>query len=188
MANKNQYNWTPHEVAEARKALLSYYADEQNIQVTRLIGFVVGLFTLLQLALVSKVPKIMEVTGFLPWFWNWKDLFLFIGTAIILYFILRVIFRYSFFGYLSSNLFIVTVDDAKTVAAENNYESKLNEFLAFNLATTRKVYEDTKLFWLPSNLFFTAGDKKCPSRERWGVKILAIISVVLTFLIIYFLW
>jgi hypothetical protein len=54
MANEIEPQWEPNQIREARKTLLKHYTAQQNSQGTRLIGFVAGLFVLLQLTQTSK--------------------------------------------------------------------------------------------------------------------------------------
>jgi hypothetical protein len=188
MANDNQSKWSYYQIAEARKALQNYYTDQQNQQGTRLIGFVIGLFTLLQLTQTSKnsplsgvfpnFPKIINVTLCPLLSDSLKVVFLFVGTAFIIFFILRTIFRYALYGTMAS--YIMTV---------NNYDIKgCNEMYALNLAISKDFYTYKTVFGLHARYFLTVGDKEYPHREWEGVAILASISIFITFLLLLFLW
>jgi hypothetical protein len=108
-ASDNQGKLT-YQISEARKQLQTYYSDQQNQQMTRLIGFVIGLFTLLQLAQESRNLALSSVFPNVTIFnmpkyaiyWDpLKVVFLFLGVSLILYFILRTIFRYALYGNMA---------------------------------------------------------------------------------------
>jgi hypothetical protein len=204
--NDNQGKWTYYQISEARKQLQTYYSDQQNQQMTRLIGFVIGLFALLQLTTTAKeswfvnafpyFSRIIEVTSFLPcsvvvalveicFLCFWKVGFLFAGTAIIMYFIFRTIFRYSLYGNMACN--IMTIKDYEVKEFRNNVE--YNELLAFNTLLSRTVYNEKPIFGLPASWFFgLAKDPKYPSHERCGIALCISISVLTSLLLLLFLW
>jgi hypothetical protein len=136
------------------------------------------------------------IFGNIPLLWDFlKGVFLLAATTIILYFILRSIFRFAVYSGYSSDILHVTEDDAKKVAQDYaekrkkpiaEYESL--ELLTLHEATSREVYSK-KIYWVfPANLFFTSGDPTCPSHESRGIGILFLISLGLAFLLLLFLW
>jgi hypothetical protein len=188
-----QGKWTYYQISEARKQLQTYYSDQQNQQMTRLIGFVIGLFTLLQLTQLSKsyplrnvFPSFPHVIGatYAP-FWDFlKVLFLFFGVSLILFFILRTIFRYSLYGSMAS--WVMNVKDYEVKKYRNNVE--YNEMLAFNVILSQGVYKDGHIFGLPANWFFNLNDPTCPSHENYGIALYIIISAITSLLLLLFLW
>jgi hypothetical protein len=215
---ENQPFWELDRSAEARRALLSHYTAQQNGQVTRLVGFVIGLFTLLQLSqalgdkalnqIFRNVPGFIQFT--MPWIGDvLKTLFLFFGTWIILYFILRAIFRFAFYGYLTSEVMIVT-DEEAVKAVEDEAKEKVKregkaqdqeeikkefkkfkdrEIWALNTATLRHEYDGKKIYYVPAKWFFALPyAPKYPNREKTGIIFLLIVSFVLAFLLLLFLW
>jgi hypothetical protein len=183
-------------------ALLSQYTAQQNGQGTRLIGFVVGLFTLLQLtqaldqsALSRIFPNFisfLQLTA--PWGDFLKVLFLFMGTWVILYFILRSIFRFSVYGHLSSAAMYVTEEEAEEVVVDYSKNSKNPEkykklaVWAINIAVARIVY-DKKVWRLPACWFASLPkDPKYPNCYKKGFGFLSAFSFVVAFLLLLFLW
>lgn len=204
----DEVNFGKHEIAEARKAILSHYTAQQNGSVTRLVGFVIGLFTLLQLAqalgdkafskIFGNFPSLIQFT--LPWEGDvLKTLFLFFGTWIILYFIVRSISRFAVYGYLSSQIMYVTEGDAKDVIKDeakrtNKKSSEFNDLgiWALSTATLRSLYDakTMKIYYLvPVKWFFSLpSHPKYPNREKTGFGVLLIVSWFFAFLLLLFLW
>ena len=189
----NQIKWSYYQISEARKAVQTYYADQQSQQGARLVGFVIGLFTLLQLAQASKnlrlsgvfpnFPKVIEAIN-AP-FWDFlKVLFLLAGTTIIMFFIFRTIFRYSLYGVMASQVFIVKESEIEKYKQDSDY----NELHAFNQVVAVDAYKNKKVFWLPARWFMSLDDKECPICERTGSTILAGASFLLSIILLIFLW
>jgi hypothetical protein len=194
-ANDNHGKWTYYQISEARKQLQTYYSDQQNQQMTRLIGFIIGLFTLLQLTQSSKssplssvfphFPRVIEAT-YGP-FWDFlKVVFLFLGVSLILYFILRTIFRYALYGNMASWVMNIKYDEVM----EHKDKGGCNEMYAVNHALSEKIYRDTHIFWIfPANWFFKVDeDTEYPSREKCGYAVCMFISMVTSLLLLLFLW
>jgi hypothetical protein len=68
MSAEDEVKWTDTQIAEARKALLKHYTDQQNGQITRLVGFAIGLFTLLQLSQALSDRALSQVFPNFPSF------------------------------------------------------------------------------------------------------------------------
>jgi hypothetical protein len=109
MSAEDEVKWTDTQIAEARKALLKHYTDQQNGQITRLVGFAIGLFTLLQLSQALSDRALSQVfpnfPSFIQFTMSWegdvlKVTFLFIATWAILYFMLFCILYYAQFSDL----------------------------------------------------------------------------------------
>jgi hypothetical protein len=207
-AKDNQGKWTYTQISEARKQLQTYYSDQQNQQMTRLLGFVVGLFTLLQVTQSSKSSPLSSVFPHFPSasikaryapFWlrigwlspaeNWdflKVVFLFLGVSLILYFILRTIFRYALYGNMASWVMNIKYDNVM----EYKDKGGCNEMYALNHALSEKIYDDANIFWIfPANWFFKVDeDTKYPSREKCGYAVCMFISIVTSLLLLLFLW
>ncbi len=204
MANQHRAEWTPDDVREAKNSLIKYYSDQQGSQSTRLVGFAVGLFTLLGLAQVSFDKGLREVysnfQGFvvftdIPWFWDFcKVVFLLFSTWLILFFIVRSIFRYAMFGYMSTILMNLPRDVAEQIIVENAKKEEVPVFIdrqqwAFNVATMRALYKDVHLFWIfRARWFFTSGDIACPSCENKGHLLSGAVAFAFAVLLLLFLW
>jgi hypothetical protein len=205
----NLWNGKEDDIEKAKLELYNHFTDIQNNQGTRLLGFVAGLFVLLQLTQTSKVyflatvydsfPTI-KVLGDASLFWLWdvlKVAFLFAGTWAVLFFVMRTILRYSVFGQLTSNAIWVTKDDAKNFVRAYAEEKKMKPMdfeyrKAWVLAetTAEKVYHETIYWKLPAKWFLTfeLPTRKCPHCEKRGYYFIGTVSIVLTILIILFLW
>jgi hypothetical protein len=189
----NQGKWTYYQIADARKSIQSYYADQQSQQGTRLVGFVIGLFTLLQLTQAYKNSALRNVfpsfnnafqTHYSVLFDLWKTVFLFIGVSIIMYFILRTVFRYSLYGKMACN--VMTISDEAVL--KHQKEEEYNELLAFNVEISESVYDKGNVFGISASWFLTLHNKKHPSKERNGEALCAVIAIIITLLLLLFLW
>lgn len=203
----NLWKGKEDDIEKARHELLSHFTAIQNNQGTRLIGFVAGLFVLLQLTQTSKAYLLatifhsfptITVLGDASLFWLWDSLkvaFLFAGTWAVLFFVLRTIFRYSVFGKMSSYAIWVTKDDAKdfvrAYAKAKNMKPVEFEFRktwVLAEAAAKKVYHETIYWKLPARWFLGFGLPGCPPCENKGYYFSSAVSSVLTILLILFLW
>jgi hypothetical protein len=191
-------------IESAKQALLKHYTDEQNGQITRLLGFAVGLFTLLQLAqsLGDKAfnqificfPSLIQFTQ--PWEGDvLKTLFLFLGTWVILYFILRSIFRFAVFGLFTSYVMWVTIVEARETVRSHvlknhkkpaTYEHR--ELWVVNQATSKFVYDRSVYHSVKAKWFFSTGYPNCPDRKNTGYFFSLSVAFVIAFLLLLFLW
>jgi hypothetical protein len=205
MSADDEVKWTDTQIAEARKALLKHYTDQQNGQITRLVGFAIGLFTLLQLSQTLSDRALSQVFPNFPIFiqftisWEGdvlKVIFLFVATWAILYFILRSIFRFAYYGHLSSEILYTTEDEAKNVVHDEAVRVKRQqaefaqrEIWALSTATARRLYDKKKIYGLPAKWFFSLqvhpNYVKC---DNQGFRVLLLISLALAFLLLLFLW
>ncbi len=188
---------------DLKKSLFEHYTTLQNSQAIRLIGFVTGLFTLLGLAQASKVSKLSEifanfptiiVFGNSPQLWDFlKVIFLFMGVSIIIFLILRAIFRFAVFGTLSSEAAYITTKDARQVVVdyakdEDDLKAYRNRAMwVIEIAASRLSHE-SKVLWLPITWFISFSDPKYPCNKNVGHFVVFASSLVVAFLLILFLW
>jgi len=203
-ANGNQGKWSYYQISEARKQLQTYYSDQQNQQMTRLIGFVIGLFTLLQLTQSSKSSPLSSVFPYFPSvieatyapFWDFlKVVFLFFGVSLILFFILRTIFRYALYGNMACWVMNINYGD---IMKNKDKWSGCNEMFAFNYSLSLEIYRTARttarIFGIvPANWFFHFVDKdkkdtEHPSHEKCGHVFCIFISALTSLLLLLFLW
>jgi hypothetical protein len=191
-------------IEDTKQALLNHYTAQQNGQVTRLVGFVIGLFTLLQLAqglvdkafnkIFSAFPSLIQFP--MPWEGDvLKTLFLFFGTWIILYFILRSISRFAVFGKMVSYAMWVTKEGAKDIVSvyAKKWNVKPMEFenrriWVLNEAVSEKVYHEPIYWKLRARWFLRFDMPECPSCERVGYYLTFGFAFLLAFLLLLFLW
>ena len=190
---------------KAKHSLLSHHTAQQNSQATRLIGFVAGLFVLLQLTQTSKLYELTNVFpnfptiivfGDSPVLWDFlKVVFLFMGTWAILFFILRAIFRYAVFGKIAFSAMWVTMDDAKVFVRDytrkekkNPVEFEFREIWVLNQAASKKVYHEKIYLILPAKWFLKFASPECPSREIIGYLFIGAVAFILAFKLLLFLW
>ena len=187
---------TEDDFKKAQETLLGYYGNLQSLQGTRLIGFVAGLFTLLQLAQYSGDHfdafnidwgfdlNFSSILGYV------KIFLLFLGCLIILYFILRTIYRYCLYGYLPSKIITARKEEAEQVLKDWEGKKHTSSALyALNTSIFRKVHSE-KVFGIKSYYFYSVLDPKpeYQGNKSAGVKRLAGLAVVVSFLLILFLW
>jgi len=175
---------------------LSYYTSLQTAQVTRLIGFVAGLFTLLQL---TQIPDNLGLERFFPTLFPtevlpdiWIEIFkfkaLFFGTLLITFFILRAIFRFCVFGYLGS--YITNVEKAdieKIYKADKEEKARERPILVIKRATSQRFINDDRRAYgiFKANWFFTYEDK---SSDKLGTVIQFFLAFVITLSLFMILW
>jgi hypothetical protein len=192
--------WYDKNIEEARRALLTYYTSLQSSQTTRLIGFVAGLFTLLQLTQVSKSLTLHTMFSSFPIIINfpvivWEAIrfvTLFGGIFIIIFFILRAIFRFCIFGLLSSAVANLSEEDYDTVLKDigNVAEKKGPIQLMKIVASWKVVVKDNRKAYgvLPAKLFVQFNHKEYKTPKYWGAFWLALLSFIITILILAILW
>jgi hypothetical protein len=156
---------------DGKKTLIEFYSEMQSALGTRLIGFVVGLFALLQLVQFSKSARLGEI---FPIFKNWQDfgsqwkfIFLFIGVLILMVYIVRTIFRYAVYGR-----FMIKVLEQNIVQIGSN-ESATNKIHTLVMSKM----SNQKLYWIFPSSWFLAGSRRS-NICGWFVSL--IISLVLT--------
>lgn len=202
--NNNQ-TLSAEDFKEAQANLLHYYAQQQSAQGPRLIGFSIGLFTLFQLVLTSQkvsqlLPNLIFPSVFTPLGNDvFKLLFLLIASSIIMYFILRTVFRYCLYGYLPSGIMCTCRKDAEdTITEYNNQYMKDNNgrsyeysalfavnTSAFRLIHCKWLYGLFHAYW-----FYSIKDPnpQYKSNQRVGAIILAILAFIISCLLITFFW
>lgn len=184
------------EISEAKKTVLSYYTSLQTAQVTRFIGFVAGLFTLLQL---TQIPDNLSLdrffstlfpTAVLPEIWIeiFKFKALFFGTLLITFFILRAIFRFCIFGFLGSYVTNVEKTDIEKIyEADKEEKAKERPLLVIQKATSQKFINDDRRAYgiFKANWFFTFENK---SSDKLGTAIQLFLAFVITLSLFMILW
>ena len=209
MSDESSGKWDPESLDKSREVLLNYYVSEQNSQSTRLVGFTVGLFALLSLAMSSGQNTLhatySNYQGFLvfadvPLFWDYlKVIFLYIGTSVILFAILRAIFRYSYWGQLTTAVIFEAkegkegMDELLKDVIERRKNEKQdkppNELSDLNVASVRYIY-GKKIFGLPASWFVSVDPSYCdyPNHSRRGVLFLSGLAMFFAILLLLFLW
>jgi hypothetical protein len=208
--------WNNEDFESARKELLAHYTAQQNGQSSRLLGMVVGLFTLLQLTQLMKNSPLGEIftsfpaiSPYLSPYWTdlLKVIFLSAGVWLVLLFLLRSIFRFSVYGHMASSIIGISKEKtkftivclAKTVERQRVEKDRsetidhvINHFKccpigALHVAVSKEVHGKLA-FGLPLKLFLPTDNYLCPNRENIGYIALGLLAVFLTVLFLLFLW
>jgi len=207
--------WKSERIDEAKGILLRYYTDQQTSQSARLIGFVVALFTLLGAVQISKSNPLSTAFNNFPFLFdkeiasaiNWSILkfpLFFASVCILNFFIVRAIYRFSVYGFLSSCLIDLRLSEIHdTLAAYKESEDNQRLIWALHVTACTKIKKDIKrAFGLPVTLFIPLGDEgeegkgdeegKAEERgksEEWkGYLAILGISIFLTITILGLLW
>jgi hypothetical protein len=194
--------WHNEKIEEARKTLLTHYNSVQTSQVTRLIGFVAGLFTLLQLTQVSRTSTLSTMfssfqTNIIipPLLWDgFRFAILYIGTLIITFFILRAIFRFCIFGFISSAILNMSKGyfDEHIEKIEIDKE-KIALIQTMNILAVMSVLDaKRRVYYLFPAKYFLHFDMKevegYKTPKYWGTFCILILALVISTLIIVILW
>ncbi|MCW3985086.1 MAG: hypothetical protein NWE91_01565 [Candidatus Bathyarchaeota archaeon] len=189
-----------NEFIQTKNALLRFFTGQATSQAARLIGFTIALFALLQTAQYSRQEPLSSVFSALqfPMILNelylegLKFLVLFVSILVILTFMIRAIFRFSVFSYLSEYLIkinkndIGTESDGKTVLIdgarhihEATYMATVNYLREWAYEGELKLY-----FFLP--LVWVIGEK---GRAKWKDWILYFpVAIAFTCFLLLLLW
>lgn len=177
MSESNAFN-------NAKNSLLRYYSSQQTSQGTRLIGFTVGLFTLLQtvqyaqeVSLSKVFPdlteciRIIEVCAWLGE--SVKFSLLFLAIFILLTWTVRTIFRFLVYAYFAERLMKVTqegIGEPMHSTIHSTITEKLDE-------------ENVKAYWFfPLTWFFRRKDKL----KGWICCLF--LAGLCTLILLWFLW
>ena len=200
-------DWSPNEdkLSEASKTLLEHYTDLQTSQSTRLIGFVAGLFALLQLTLTAstsganqifantKIPVLTDwALSLSPWIGEiLKASILLVGTSGILFFIVRTILRYAIYGYMAFGVIGMSEDSVRQFLFKSDIDKSPTELRVLDTAVTREVHATKKAFLVPANLIVSVSKlhpKEFPNRTKRGYIYLGILSLFLSVLLLLLVW
>ena len=173
---------------EAKSALLHYYSSNRDSHGVRLIGFTAGLFTLIQIVQNSKkeplsgiFTKTSVILGGIPPSYTeaFKLLVFFAGNGLLLFFIIRSIFRFAVFGYLSE--FTLAVNSDETFERAEAIHMAIHKIVEKKIVSTKK-----KLYGVfPLRWFVSTGKDS----EHWkGYSLCVFLAVGFTFLLISILW
>lgn len=193
-------------VIETKKTLFQHYTALQHSQAVRLVGFVTGLFTLLGLTKVADNLRFSQIFSNFPTIillddspqvWDFlKVTFLFIGVSILMFFILRTIFRFSVFGNMNSKVATVTSENLRQVVRDYATDEKTvqeceEKILWVCEMATSRLAKITKIYWfLPASLFLHHKDKdsKYTCNTTIGHLFLIGLSVFISSTLILFFW
>lgn len=172
------------QLEEARAELLRHYVDLQTSQSTHLIGFVAGIFTLV--SAVSSNDRLFKVftegSGIIISFQlpQWLGFWLFYGAVmVLLFFVLRSVFRFTVFGYLSVYVVLVTQNDIGN-AQEPPVISRVQVATAARLRTANR-----KSFGFPAMWFLATSDG---NEECKGWVVCALLALVFSAILIGLIW
>jgi hypothetical protein len=200
-------DWSPTEakLSEARNTLLKHYTDLQTAQGTRLIGFVAGLFALLQLTLTAstsgasqifantKIPVLTDWVLSLPSLLGevMKAIVLLVGTSGILFFIVRTILRYAVYGHIAYGVISISEDDMRQFLYKSDVDKSATELSILDGAVTRYVHTKKKAFLVPANLIVSVSKshpKDFPNKTKRGYIYLGLLSLFFSILLLLLLW
>jgi len=185
MANNENANHSTDNFIQMKNALLRYFTNQQISQATRLIGFGVVLFALLQTvqhscqeplaSIFSTMAKIiMPSEVWMPLAEVLKFHLLLILIVILLTYIIRTIIRFSLFSYLAEYLMEVT---------EPIKESKYKAYkMLYEAASEKLKKRGKKLYWI----FPLKWSLPEESTKGWIVCTLA--SIPLALILLGLLW
>lgn len=195
-------------------ALLQYYSSMQASQATRLIGFVIALFTLIQAVqnlkesylsslfptLAGALESVLVVSPTLVVLLDFIKLGgLFVGIYLLMLFVMRTIFRFSVFSYLASHLADVKESDVYgTNDEKNGNKPKLSDediMARIRMKTSERLLNrDPKLFVFPIKWHFSAlvssGNKQTPRKtnDRWGWRVCCLLALLSSLFLLFILW
>ena len=172
---------------ETKNALLRHYASNQSSQSARLIGFLIGLFTLLQtvqhsekepLAGIFKNIEFALTFEIHPIVGDMFKLLLFsVFVWVSLVFIVRTIFRFPLFSYSSDCLITLKLSDISE-NSKKPIHSVIQE-ATFDMVCAKKVFGIFRLSW-----FISRGTGK---EHRTGVILCMFLAFLATLILIWFL-
>lgn len=182
---------TTNKFIEIKNALLHYYASKRAGQGVRLIGYIAGLFTLLQTFQHSeqeplsdiffKIAQTFEGLPIPPIFGEGlKLVILFVGICVLLYFVFYAIFRYSIFSNYSEELMKIKQTD---LSGNDKFDHwKIHKAVTDNVCKDK----NKKVFGVfPSSFFIKRGTDS----EHWKGRMWCwILATFATFLLIILLW
>lgn len=200
----------PTEFKEGKDSLLRYYADILTSSVTRLIGFVAGLFILIQTVQTSKIYPISNVfpiqiltsitinEPYLSIVLSIRLVLFGLAIFVLMLYIVHTIFRFAAFNMIRETLLAqkfapyllkemlteMPEEMRKEMTPNTSIQEIINTRVLFDLKKAklkRKVYR-VPITWFIQSESLLEKDNKCGSRLTFSL------SVVLTILFIWILW
>lgn len=182
------------EFDKGKNSLLRHYSDIQTSSVTRLIGFVAGLFTLIQTVQTSKIYKISDVfvipisipiPDYILAMTPLLRLLLFAGAVFVLvFYIVRTMFRFAAFNDLKESLLALSLS---SLPEEPSADTSIEEIIATNVLTyLRGRKAQAKVYGIPVTWFIRSDLLK--KENTCGLKFAISLSAFLTALFIGILW
>jgi hypothetical protein len=177
-----------------QKSLLGYYESRQTSHGAILVGLVLALFTLLQVAQnATKEPlaplfvNIVNGLSLNPNLVGWFRLnILFFGTWLLIAFSIHTFLRISVFSQMFVNSLSVTkkdVNDLKSDGIERTYAGAIME-----IAVDRIADKKTKVFVFLNPIWFVSRGKKGNDKSQTGWIASFAIALVLTLILLFLLW
>ena len=174
---------------EAKSALIHHYASNRASHGVHLIGFTAGLFTLIQIVQNSESQPLSGIfknvsvifSGIPPIIGEFfKLMVFFVGIWVLLFFIIRTIFRFAVFAYFA--------EYSLAVGAKETYRRSEPIHEAIHLIVIEKVIEANKrLYWrFPLSWFVVRRGKE--SEHHQGYRLCGIIALGLAFVLVSLLW
>ena len=168
----NSYDDKEGQFLRAKEALLSYYKSQQINQAVRLVGFILGLYAFLEIALkLSYLPFSLTIPVALV-DWNFvKIIAIFLGIWFLISSILFCMARYRMYSMYSMALLLIELSQVLDIMKDSNItiHGGLQEIVW--KAVKKK---NQRFFLFPLNWFFT-------SKAR-------IISFLASLIVFFLLW
>lgn len=172
-----------------RSELLRYYTSQQASQGARLIGFAIVLFTLTQLVQHSHEQPLSSVFSNLPVLLPLSEIGLIIvellkfgvllfSIALLIFWVIRTIFRFTVFAYFAQRL--IESDEIEVSAQTKEPNCSTVHDAVSNLVAEKKVYFKIPLVW-----FYTRGKN---SQHSKGFLFSAILAILVSLVLLWFLW
>lgn len=186
---------------ETKNALLKYYADSRASRGMHLIGFTAGLFTLIQIVQYSNQGPLSKIFSNIEVLFSdfpvdfefliptWlsslmlvlKFSFFFLAVCGLLFFIIRTIFRFAVYAYFSDYLIRVKPDEIECNFNESIHDAIHTKIMEEFESDDKKVYRFFRLMW-----FIHSGKKE--SQHQKGYEICAVLAIVFTLVLLWFIW
>lgn len=173
---------------ETKNALLRHYASNQSSQSARLIGFLIGLFTLLQTVQQSQKEPLAGIFKNIEFALTFEihpsvgDVFkLFFFSVFVwvsLVFIVRTIFRFQLFSYSSNYLITLKLSDLSE-HSKKAIHSAIQE-ATFDKVCAQNVFGIFRLSWFIS--------RDTGEEHRIGLILCMFLAFLATLILIWFLW
>jgi len=186
---------------ETKNALLRYYASSRDSQGVHLIGFVAGLFTLIQtvqhsrqeplsgifsdvgaiLFELSRAHRVLEiVSSLVATSWQVLKFPIFIFSIIfLLFFIIRAIFRFALFAHLSE--YLIRLKPSEISERTEPIHDVIHTAVVDNIDKAKQ-----KVFWVfPLIWFISRGN----GNQYWKGQVMCLLlAICSTLTLMLFLW
>lgn len=199
----------PAEFEKGKGSLLRYYSDIQTSLVTRLIGFVAGLFILVQTVQTSEIYPIVNVFPIQPLISitinepylsivSFLRLLIFAAAILVLtYFIVRTIFRFTAFNMIreavlmqkfTSNLLEEILKEIPEKMRKNiTPNTGIQEIITIRVLLDLKKAEPKVKVWHVPITWFIQSESLLEKDNKCGSRLIFFLSAVLTILFIWIL-